>query len=263
MTSLQDNIDWLTRSENRVRALELLGERSYDRPELLAAIDVSRVTFNRMLEALEEKGWTRENEEREYRITPLDRLIIDDLSRAFDSATTARKLRDLVQYLPTEEFDFDLRRLGDARITRPTETDTVASLSRSATLMSESTQQFSQLIANIDRLHMNGASELDTPENAESILTANVMEIVLADPVTREDLIAVIETGFDLYLYDGSASITLSLFDNTVGFELNDGSGFVPAFIETDDEAVLEWAEETYEQYKREAEPLDFNAFRT
>ena len=53
MTSLQDDIDWLTRSENRVRALELLGERSYDRPELLAAIDVSRVTFNRMLEALE------------------------------------------------------------------------------------------------------------------------------------------------------------------------------------------------------------------
>ena len=183
MTSLQDDIDWLTRSENRVRALELLGERSYDRPELLAAIDVSRVTFNRVLEALEEKGWTRETEEREYRITPLDRLIIDDVSRAFDSATTARKLRDLVQYLPTEEFDFDLRRLGDARITRPTETDTVVSLSRSATLMSESTQQFSQLIANIDRLHMNGASELDTPENAESILTANVMEIVLADPV--------------------------------------------------------------------------------
>ena len=37
-----------------------------------------------------------------------------------------------------------------------------------------------------------------------------------------------------------SASISLGLFDNTVGFELNDGRGFVPAFIETDDGAALE-----------------------
>jgi predicted transcriptional regulator len=241
----------------------LLGERPYDRSELLEAVDISRVTFNRMLEAIEEKGWIRENEEREYRLTPLGRLVIEDVLRAFDSTVTAPKLRDLIEYLPTEECDFDLRRLGDARITRPIETDTLAPLSRSATLMRESPKRFNQLVANVDRLHTRGTSELSAPEDAEAIFTAEVMETVLADSVMREDTIAFIEASFDLYLYDGSAPITLSLFDNTVSFEFNDGSGFVPAFVESDDEAVLEWAEETYEQHKQETEPLDVDAFRT
>jgi hypothetical protein len=38
----------------------------------------------------------------------------------------------------------------------------------------------------------------------------------------------------------GSASISLGLFDYLAWFELSDGRGFVPAFIETDDGAALE-----------------------
>jgi predicted transcriptional regulator len=261
MTTAQDDIDWLTRSENRVQALELLVERSYDRSELLEAVDVSRVTFNRMFEALDERGWIAQDDERKLYATPLGRIVIRDVSKAFDSAATAQKLHDIIEYLPTEQFDFDLDRLQNAQITRPTETDTLAPLNRFAELLSEATQRFTPLVANIDRLHTGGVNEA-APEHAEAIFTAEVMETILADSVMREDTIASIETGFDLYLYDGSASITLSLFDNTVGFELNDGSGFVPAFIETDDEAVLAWAEETYEQYKREAKPLDAEDFR-
>lgn len=57
MTAPLDDIDWVTWSENRVQALELLAEQSRSRSELLEEIDVSRVTFNRQLEALEERGW--------------------------------------------------------------------------------------------------------------------------------------------------------------------------------------------------------------
>ena len=57
MTTALDDIDWLTRSENRVQAPDLLAEQPRTRAELLEAVDVSRVTFNRMREALEEKGW--------------------------------------------------------------------------------------------------------------------------------------------------------------------------------------------------------------
>ena len=51
-----NDIDWVTRSENRVQALELLAEQSRSRSELLEEIDISRVTFSRQLEALEERG---------------------------------------------------------------------------------------------------------------------------------------------------------------------------------------------------------------
>ena len=55
-TAPLDDIDWVTWSENRVQALELLAEQSRSRSELLEEIDVSRVTFNRQLEAPEERS---------------------------------------------------------------------------------------------------------------------------------------------------------------------------------------------------------------
>ena len=56
MTAPLDDINWVTWSENRVQALELLAEQSRSRSELLEEIDVSRVTFNRQLEAPEERS---------------------------------------------------------------------------------------------------------------------------------------------------------------------------------------------------------------
>ena len=56
MTIPLNDIDWVTRSENRVQALELLAKQSRSRSELLEEIDVSRVTFNRQLEAPEERS---------------------------------------------------------------------------------------------------------------------------------------------------------------------------------------------------------------
>ena len=46
-----------------------------------------------------------------------------------------------------------------------------------------------------------------------------------------------------------------------VVLQLLDDQGFVPAIVTSDDEAVLAWAERTFERYKREAEPLDVDAF--
>lgn len=79
-----DDIDWLTRSANRVRLLELLAERSHTRTELVEILGIlsdrtvdkfakgrcwrqpikasvrrytTRVTVNRLLDDLEERGW--------------------------------------------------------------------------------------------------------------------------------------------------------------------------------------------------------------
>ena len=88
------------------------------------------------------------------------------------------------------------------------------------------------------------------------------METILADSAMREDTISALDREFNFYLYEGSAPITFTLFDDTVGFELNDGSGFVPALIESDDPEVLEWAEKTYDRYKRQSTSLDVDDFR-
>ena len=261
MTTPLDAVDWLTRSEHRVEVLEALTEGQRLRSELQELTGVSRVTSNRMLAELEDRNWIRRDNQN-YEITPTGRLVIEDFRRLSDTTAMGQKLGGIQQYLPTEEFDFDLRRLGESRVTRPTEADTLAPLSRSATLVRQATQRFTPLVVNVDRLHTREAGEIEGTEKIEAVFTAEVMETILADSVMCEDTISALERGFNFYLYEGSAPITFTLFDDTVGFELNDGSGFVPALIESDDPEVLEWAEKTYNRYKRQSTPLDVDDFR-
>ena len=77
-----------------------------------------------------------------------------------ETTDTAEKLSDIQQYLPTEEFEFefDLRRLGGARITRPTKSDTQAPLRRSAELLTASTERMQMFVAAYDN-YMPGKSE--------------------------------------------------------------------------------------------------------
>ena len=156
MTTPLDAVDWLTRSEHRVEVLEALAEGQRSRSELQELTGVSRVTSNRMLAELEDRDWIRRDSQ-DYEITPTGRLVIEDFNRLSDTTATGQKLGDIQQYLPTEEFDFDLRRLGESRVTRPTEADTLAPLSRSATLMRQATQRFTPLVVNVDRLQIGRA----------------------------------------------------------------------------------------------------------
>jgi predicted transcriptional regulator len=116
MATPLDAVDWLTRSENRVEVLELLTEERHERSELQELTGVSRVTSNRMLAELEDRSWIR-RDGHSYEITPTGKLVIEALDELLDTIATGQKLGDIQQYLPTEEFGFDLRRLGESRVT--------------------------------------------------------------------------------------------------------------------------------------------------
>ena len=112
MTTPLDAVDWLTRSEHRVEVLKALAEGQRSRSELQESTGVSRVTSNRMLAELEDRNWIRRDSQ-DYEITPTGRLVFEDFNRLSDTTATGQKLGDIQQYLPTEEFDFDLQRFGE------------------------------------------------------------------------------------------------------------------------------------------------------
>ena len=68
-------------------------------------------------------------------------------------------------------------------------------------------------------------------------------------------------THCEYYQHPDDLSYACSIYDETVVIELNDGSGFVPAVVVSDDEAVLSWAEQTFERYRSEAELIGPNEF--
>lgn len=262
MTRGLEDVRFLSDSKHRAVALDALAAGPSTRADLRAATGSSSATVSRLLRSFEDRRWVERDGDR-YALTPLGLLVAEEFGRLHDRMQFAAELRDVVGYLPVEAFDFDLRRLEGARITRATRTDIIAPIRREVELMTDCTERFRMLVTAVDRLATQEVAALVRSVPAfEGIYTSDAMAVVLADPAMRADLHEYMQAGGRLYHYDGDTSmVTLGLNDDTVGFELNDGRGFVPAFVESDDEAVRSWAERTYARYRRAAEPVDADAF--
>ena len=96
------------------------------------------------------------------------------------------------------------------------------------------------------------------------LLTDDSIDVIAGDSELAKwfsDL-AVVDTT-ELFRHSSEFTYALELFDGLTVIELNDERGFVPATVVTDDRAVLTWAEERFERYKRATEPLDPAEFAT
>ena len=267
MSTPLDSIDWLTRSKNRITVLDALIEESWERSDLQELTGVSRVTSNRMLAELEDRNWIQPDSH-EYEITSTGRLIIEDLNRLLDTTTTGQKLGDIQRYLPVEDIDFDLRKLRDANVHRPSKSDPNGPARRMGTLLSEAAyvRVFVPSAAPIPiRRHRDQVLENEA-HDAEAVFTAEAVESALADPEMAAWFQEMIDTGrYQWYRYEGRFPYNVVMADDTVMLTLFDdrsGGGWFHSMIESTDSTVHSWAEQTFERYKREAEPLDASSFK-
>jgi len=119
MESALEEIEFLALSANRVEVLGPLAEGRHTRNELATATGASQATLGRILGDFKDRSWIR-HDGSEYVATATGRLVAEgftDLQEILE--TEGKKLRDIVDYLPTHAMDFDLRRLSDATITVP------------------------------------------------------------------------------------------------------------------------------------------------
>jgi predicted transcriptional regulator len=103
---------------------------------------------------------------------------------------------------------------------------------------------------------------MENDGTSDAILTSAAFETVLDNPGMADICAEMSEAGAAFYRYESEDPLySLNVCNDTAVLELNDGKGGVPAVIESDDEAILAWTEETFERYKRESELLDTEAF--
>ena len=260
-TPLED-IDWLTRSTNRVELLELLADQPHSRSDLQEAVGVTRVTMNRMIEDFEERGWV-DGPDREPRITPCGRLVLDNFEPLREAAATSQKLSSIQQYLPTDKFDFALSRLGDAEITYSSQFDILAPVERSAEIAVGADRL--RVVGNApDSVHLQKASTLyedgEGPHSVERVFTSGGLDTIAAKPeLSRRlrNIAALDDVECTYFRYDEALSYGLQIADETVVLELFDGQGLIPAVVVTDDETILAWAKERFERYKQASRLLD------
>jgi predicted transcriptional regulator len=260
MASPFDDLAFLTGSKTRIQMLQMLAAKPRTRTELQEAMEVSRKTIGRTLGAFTERGWAIRDGPT-YEATPLGALMAEDVVRLCDTVEMAQELRDVAKYLPTEAFDFDLRRLGNARLSIPTPEHPDAPLERALELV-DSTENLRSLTYSTTRLFASAVHDrvLDAGMDCVFVFTDDGLDHVANDPALAALYREIVDAGGTIRRYDGRIPAIVSLWDEiaTIGMH---GEGTRQAIVETTDRTVRTWAEETFETYEHEAEPVTADTF--
>lgn len=253
-----EDIEFLTRSHNRVRILGMLQEAgSLDKHTITDRLDASRTTAKRNLDALVERGWVR-NADGEYTITAPGALVSEDFLDLTESIRTARRLAPVTKWMPDATFGFDLRELADARITPSVPDDPYAPIDRYVEALSNA-RTVRVLLPAVARPALEGIHDhlLDGTATGELVLGPQVVRTVRSNPHCARLCEELTATGrMTVYAHDGPFPYYLGLVDDAVHIGIEDRDGMQRALVESDATAVRAWAEDAYARYRDAATTL-------
>ena len=221
-----DDISFLARSASRVRVLETLAEGPYDRAELQAATGIPRPTVGRIVIEFEARGWVT-HDGRHYRTSPLGSFLVTEFRSLVEGATTMQKLRGVIEWLPTDEFDFSLERFADADITLSKPSDTTAPVGRAAELVEEGDEVSILAFGSAPSvIEAAWRTTVHGNQSFEIVFAADTMDILVSDPDIGTWLgeLTACERG-SILRYDGVVPYNLAVIDGTANFALVDEHG--------------------------------------
>lgn len=253
MEATLDEIKFLADSSNRVGTLIALNNSPCNRDELQATTGASAPTVGRILGDLEERGWvTREGSE--YELTKIGSYVAKNFMNLMDRMDTERSVREIWQWLPGELSGFTLEMVADSVVTIVEPGDPYGPANRCASLYRETERlrgfdaaltaphHFEELYHQIvDGMETEIIFPPSVSENIASTYPQKVGEVLDSD-------------SFTLWLHDGLPLYRVLIFDNRVGIGGYDtDSGVLQVYVDTDAPETREWAETTFDSYRREA----------
>lgn len=249
-----EELEFIARTPNRVQILEALSETGQvEKDELQAAIDGERTTLTRNLDALEDRGLIRRSNPA-CMITPSGEALIEHFLDMLETGRVAVRFQEFFQWISADEFDLNLQALADAELYVTESGDPWAMINRHIEVIREMDE--GRAILPFTGLHAQEAAyERVVHEGArgELVVNSHVADTLETNPQYRDIAEELVATGrFDIYKYEGSIPYAINILDETVQLVAADGDE-PRAMLESDAEAVFDWAERTYEEYKRQA----------
>lgn len=248
-----EDIKFLADSVNRVDALVALRAEPRDRRELQAITDASAPTVGRVLGDFEARGWATRDGDR-YELTKPGAFVAEHLAEFVGHMSTERTLRDVWPWLPGELEGFTLEMVAGATVTVVEPGDPYGPANRCAELYRET-----EGLRGCD-------AALTAPHHFEElyrqIVEGMVTELVFP-PAVSENIATtyperaaevLASDSFTLWLHGSLPLYRILVFDHRTGIGGYDpDSGVLQVYVDTDSREAREWAESTFETYRREA----------
>lgn len=253
-----DEVEFVSRSRHRVHVLETLASSPHTRSDLHETIDIPQPTLSRVIRDFENRKWVR-REGQEYYLTPLGQLLAEEFASLLKTVETIGELRTVIDWLPCEKFDFGLEHFADAEITLVERDDVIAPVRRAIEAF-EAADRLRILAPGFvpEIIEARWKATVHGTQTSEAVLPADVIDSIMANPETArwyEDVVR--SDRATVYRYDGSVSYAIASIDDIAVFMRFSTPGTPQAMIETADEAVRSWVDETIDAYQDDAEPVD------
>lgn len=263
--SLPDGVleamEYLSRSENRMRILYALSQRPFAQRELVEDTGIPRSTLRRIITEMTERGWAERTLDGEYVATPTGALMITETERYIGGIEAIQTLDTAVSWLPDDELLIELHHFRDARVVSTQANEAVAPDTYAIERIRESTE-FRNLTniaptLGFERVMHDGveAGTLST----EHVVTPGVIRQLCTDDERQSRWRKYLDAGANLYRYDGQIPCNLFIMDETVF--IADSQLERLEFVEVDDSTVLSWAHNVIDTYRQDAERLRGNQF--
>lgn len=263
MYSSLDDVEFLSRSESRVEVLDAITDSPRTRYELRELTEASRVTVNRILDDIEDRGWiVRENGRCEA--TAQGEFVAEEFTRLLANMDVANELNGAIAWLPTDEFEFDLAHLQDSEIIHTSSWEEhTATIGRITDLVYRTTRIWGTAVGFSHEV-VDAIREVTADGDAsfEVVINEPTLEMIRNDEGLRTRFHDVLETGnATMALYTGETPLDMvMLFDDTAMVCGHVDDGPPPGTLQTDDETVRSWAQSYYESALKESHSIDADA---
>ena len=234
-----------------------------DKRTLVDDLECSRSTINRAIRELEALDLVTYAESG-YTLTPLGEQVTNCATELLTEIEVAREFQPFLQYLPTDEFDLDLRLLRDAELVVAEPGDPYAMINRHVEQLQAMDE--GQFVLPYTGMHATETAHeriVEHGANCELVVKPDVKNTFDAKTNYRTLLQEMIATDrLTISLYDGEIPFAVGVIDDVVQIIVDEAEE-PRALVETKSPAVRQWAEHIFHRYKRQATQLDLTSIET
>lgn len=259
MNSPLDSIRFLADSEHRPVVLDTLADGPTSRTILREVTGASSATVGRILGDFTDRGWVRREGE-QYELTKLGAFVAEKFTDLHEGMTAAQDLQTLLPWIPLDEMGIDVDNLAGARVTLADDPIAMTSRLREIELGAGHTRSFSKLFpeACVDARHQ---AVVEGSQTYEVVFAAGFDSGLGPKAVEKfAELLAHDRT--TAYLYEGEMPLVAFLNRDNVCLLVQGEQQTTIGLVETDDQAVLDYAEAKFEEYRKQATPFTVEDLR-